>query len=123
MKEEKMSEIRPSIKTLRDVGYRVILKNEDGSPRLVWRGFVKEGQYGKFISIEQHWVRKMDGKKIVESDFGRKRFNFPYDKEKALAMFESVKELLDDALGAGAELEKEVEEEFGEELEGVEEEL
>lgn len=118
-----MSEIRPSIKTLRDVGYRVILKNEDGSPRLVWRGFVKEGQYGKFISIEQHWVRKMDGKKIVESDFGRKRFNFPYDKEKALAMFESVKELLDDALGAGAELEKEVEEEFGEELEGVEEEL
>lgn len=123
MKEENMSEIRPSIRTLKDVGYREILKNEDGSPRLVWRGFVKEGQYGKFIAIEQHWVRKMDGKKIVESDFGRKRFNFPYDKEKALAMFKSVKEILEDALGVGTELEKEVEEEFGEELEGLEEEL
>ncbi|MCD6456031.1 MAG: hypothetical protein J7K81_04500, partial [Methanophagales archaeon] len=79
------------------------------------------------ISIEQHWVRRMDGKKIVDSDFGRKRFNFPYDRDKALAMFKSIKELLGDALGAGAgagaELEKEVEEEFGEELEGLEEEL
>lgn len=120
-----MSEIRPGIKELKDVGYRVILKNEDGSPRLVWRCFVKEGQYGKFISIEQHWVRRMDGKTIVESDFGRKRFNFPYDKEKALAMFKSIRELLGEALGVskGAELEKEVEEEFGDELEGVEEEL
>ena len=127
MKEKSMSETRPSIRTLKDVGYRAILKNEDGSPRLVWRGFVKEGQYGKFISIEQHWVRRMDGKKIVDSDFGRKRFNFPYDRDKALAMFKSIRELLGDALGAGAgagaELEKEVEEEFGEELEGLEEEL
>jgi len=118
-----MSEIR----TVKDVGYRVILKKEDGSPRLVWRGFVKEGQYGKFISIEQHWVRSMQGGKIAESDFARKRFSFPYDKEKALAMFKSIKELLGDAFGAsagaGAELEKEVEEEFGEELEGFEEEL
>ena len=122
-----MSEIRPSIRTVKDVGYRVILKKEDGSPRLVWRGFVKEGQYGKFISIEQHWVRRMDGKKIVDSDFGKKRFNFPYDKDKALGMFKQVRELLEDAFGAstgaGAELEKEVEEEFGEELEGFEEEL
>ncbi len=117
-----MSETRPSIKTLKDVGYRVILKNEDGTPRLVWRGFVKEGQYGKFVSIEQHWVRKMEGKKIVDSDFGRKRFNFPYDKDKAFAMRDSVVGLLEDALGAGegADLEKEVEEEFGEELEGIE---
>ncbi len=122
-----MSEVRPSIRTIKDVGYRVIMKNEDGSPRLVWRGFVKEGQYGKFISIEQHWVRSMKGGKIVESDFGKKRFNFPYDKEKALAMFKSIKELLGDAFGAGAgagaELGREVEEEFGEELEGLEEEL
>ncbi len=117
-----MSEIRPSIKTLKDVGYRVILKKEDGSPRLVWRGFVKEGQYGKFISIEQHWVRRMDGEKIVDSDFGRKRFTFPYDKDKALPMFKSIKELLEAALGAGTELKKEVEEEFGEELEGFDEE-
>jgi hypothetical protein len=118
-----MNETRPSIRTIRDAGYRVILKNEDGSPRLVWRGFVKEGQYGKFISIEQHWVRRMDGKKIVESDFGRKRFNFPYDKEKALAMFTSIRELLGAALGAEADagLEKDVEEEFGAELEGLDE--
>lgn len=120
-----MSEIRPGIKTLKDVGYRVILKKEDGSPRLVWRCFVNEGQYGKFISIAQHWVRKMEGKKIVESDWARKSFNFSYDKEKALATWNSVGELLKEALGASASagLEKEVEEEFGEELEGIEDDL
>jgi hypothetical protein len=120
-----MSGIGANIRTLKDVGYKVILQNEDGSPRLVWRGFVKEGQYGKFISIEQHWVKKIEGGKIVESDFGRKRFNFPYDREKALAMKKSVVELLDAALGVseGADLEKEVEEEFGEELEGLDEDL
>jgi hypothetical protein len=120
-----MSGVGPSVKTIRDVGYRVILKNEEGTPRLVWRGFVKEGQYGKFISIEQHWVRRMEGKKIVESDFARKRFNFPFDKDKATAMWKSVNELLEGALGKapGAELEREVEEEFGAELEGLEEEF
>jgi hypothetical protein len=123
VKEKKMSEIRPSIKTVRDVGYRVIMRREDGSPRLVWRGFVKEGQYGKFISIEQHWVQKMEGKKIVDSQWAKKRYSFPYDKEKAFTMLKSIRELLEEALGAGAELEKEVEEEFGEELEGFEEEV
>lgn len=120
-----MSEIRPSIKIVSDVGYRVIMKNEDGSPKKVWKCFIKEGNYGKFISVEQHWVRKMEGKKIVESDWARKSINFPYDKEKAFATWDSIKELLGDALGAGAdaELEKEVEEEFGEELEGIDEEL
>ncbi len=119
-----MSEIRPSIRTVKDVGYRVILKKEDGSPRLVWRGFVKEGQYGKFISVEQHWVQKMEGKKIVDSQWAKKYYSFPYDKEKAFALWNSIKELVEDALGigVGAELEKEVEEEFGEELEGLEEE-
>ena len=118
-----MSEARPNIVTLKDVGYRVILENEDGTPRLVWRGFVKEGQYGKFISIEQHWVRKMEGDKIVDSNFGRKRFNFPYEKEKSLAMFKSIKELFGAALGAASsdDLAKEVEEEFGDELEGLDE--
>jgi len=122
-----MSEMRPGVRIIKDVGYRVILKKEDGSPRLVWRCFVKEGQYGKFISIEQHWVRRMEGGKIVESDFGKKRFNFPYDKEKALAMFKSIKGLVEDALGAGTgtNLEREVEEEFGEEIEseGLDEEF
>jgi hypothetical protein len=123
VKERAMSEIRPSIKTIRDVGYRVIMKNEDGSPRKVWRCLIKEGAYGKFISVEQHWVRSMQGGKIVESDWARKSINFPYDKEKAFATLNSIKELVEAALGAGAELEKEVEEEFGEELEGLEEEL
>jgi hypothetical protein len=118
-----MSGVTSSIKAVRDVGYRVIIKNEDGSPRLVWRGFVKEGQYGKFISVEQHWVRRMEGKKIVESDFARKRFNFPFDKAKAEAMWKSVNELLEAALSKapGTELEHEVEDEFGAELEGLEE--
>jgi len=125
VKEEAMSEIRPSIRTLKDVGYREIMKNEDGSPRKVWKCLIKEGQYGKFISIEQHWVRRMEGKKIVESDWARKSFNFPYDKEKAFATWNSIRELIEAALGTDAdtELEKEVEEEFGEELEGLEEEL
>ena len=127
-----MSEIRPSIRTLRDVGYRVILKRDDGSPRLVLRCFVKEGQYGKFISIEQHWVQRMEGNRIVDSQWARKRYSFPYDREKALGTWNSIRELLEEALGeakatittpAGGELEKEVEEEFGDELGGLEEEL
>ena len=118
-----MSEMRTSIKTLKDVGYRVIMKNEDGTPRQVFRGFIKEGNYGKFISIEQHWVRKMDGKKIVESDWARKTFSFPYDKERALGKWNAVMELLEDALSEGSDLEREVEEEFGEELEGLDDEL
>ena len=117
-----MSEIRPSIKTLKDVGYRVIMKKEDGSPRQVLRCFVKEGDYGKFISIETHWVQKMEGEKIVDSQWARKTYSFPYDKEKALGKWNSVRELIEKALGTGTELEKEVEEEFGEELEGLDEE-
>jgi len=118
-----MSEIRSSIKTLEDVGYRVIMKNEDGSPRQVLRGFVKEGNYGKFISVETHWVQKMEGEKIVDSQWARKTYSFPYDRERALEKWNSVMELLEAALGASADddLEKEVEEEFGEELEGVDE--
>ncbi|RZN34559.1 MAG: hypothetical protein EFT35_09245 [Methanophagales archaeon ANME-1-THS] len=122
-----MSEMRQGIKTVKDVGYRVIMRREDGSPRLVWRCFVKEGQYGKFISVEQHWVQKMEGKKIIESQWAKKRYSFPYDREKASEMLKSLKELVEDAFAAGRsgakELEKEVEEEFGEELEGLDEEL
>jgi len=86
---------------------------------------IKEGQYGKFISIEQRWVRKMEGEKIVESEWARKSFNFSYDNEKALATLNIVGELLKEALGASAsaDLEREVEEEFGDELEGIEEDL
>jgi hypothetical protein len=120
-----MSEIRPNIRILKDVGYKVIMKKDDGSPRQVLRCFVKEGDYGKFISVETHWVQKMEGKKIVDSQWARKTYSFPYDKERALEKWNSVRELIEKALGAGAsaELEKEVEEEFGEELEGLEEEL
>jgi len=121
-----MSEMRQGIRTVRDVGYRVIMRKEDGSPRLVWRCFVKEGQYGKFISIEQHWVQRMEGKKIIESQWAKKRYSFPHDREKAFEMLKSLKELVEEAFAAGPgakELEKEVEEEFGEELEGFEEEL
>jgi hypothetical protein len=120
-----MSEVRSGIKVVKDVGYRVIMSNEDGSPRQVLRGFVKEGNYGKFISVETHWVRRMEGNRIAESDWARKTYSFPYDKERAFGKWNSVKELLEDAFGEGAttELEKEVKEEFGEELEGFEEDL
>jgi hypothetical protein len=122
-----MSEMGATIRTIKDAGYRVIMKNEDGSPKKVWRCLVKEGNYGKFISIEQHWVRKMEGKRITESDWARKSINFPYDKDKAFATWESIRELLEGAFGASAsesaDLEREVEEEFGEDFEGLEDEL
>lgn len=120
-----MSEIGPDIRILKDVGYRVILRNEDDTPRLVWRCFVKEGQYGKFISIEQHWVRRMEGSKIVESDFGRKRFNFPFDKQKAFSMRDSVVALLEEALKTSDDVdyEREAEEEIVKELDRIDDEF
>jgi hypothetical protein len=120
-----MSGMGTTIKTIKDAGYRVIIKNEDGSPKKVWRCLVKEGNYGKFISVEQHWVRKIEGGKITESDWARKSINFPYDKDKAFATWNSIMELLEGAFGASesADLEREVEEEFGEELEGLGDEL
>jgi hypothetical protein len=120
-----MSGVGQSIKTVRDVGYQVIMKNEDGTPRQVLWCFIKEGQYGKFISIEQHWVRRMEGKKIVESDWARKTYSFPYDKARAFEKWNAVMELLKDALApsGGKNLEREVEEEFGAELEGLNEEF
>jgi len=111
-----MNEVRPGIDIVKDLGYKVIMKNEDGSPRLVWRGFVKDGQYGKFVSIEKHWVKRMEGKKITDSEFERKRFTFPYDKAKAFAMFNSVKELLVSAFETRPELEEEMVEKYSDEL-------
>jgi len=116
---------KPNIKILEDVGYRVIMRNEDGTPRQVLRGFIKEGDYGKFISVETHWVQKMDGDKIIDSQWARKTYTFPDDQKRALEKWTYVKELLDAALGAdaGGDLEKEVEEEFSDELEGLDDEL
>jgi hypothetical protein len=107
-----MSEIRPRIEIIRDVGYKVISTNEDGTPKQVWRCLVKEGQYGKFISIERHWVRRMKGNKITESDWARRSFSFPFDKEKALGLWNSLRELIEDAFASEINLEEEVEEEF-----------
>jgi len=119
-----MSEARPkpNIKIVKDVGYRVIMKNEDGTPRQVLRGFLKEGDYGKFISVETHWVQKMDGEKIIDSQWARKTYTFPDDQGRAQEKWNYVKELLDIALGvsAGGNLEEEVKEEFSDELEGLE---
>ncbi|MEA3488422.1 MAG: hypothetical protein U9R10_04125 [Euryarchaeota archaeon] len=119
-----MSEARPkpNIKIVKDVGYRVIMKNDDGTPRQVLRGFVKEGDYGKFIAVETHWVQKMDGEKIIDSQWARKTYTFPDDQGRAQEKWNYVKELLDIALGvsAGGNLEEEVEEEFSDELEGLE---
>ncbi len=119
-----MSEERPkpNIKIVKDVGYRVIMKNEDGTPRQVLRGFLKEGDYGKFISVETHWVQKMDGEKIIDSQWARKTYTFPDDQGRAQEKWNYVKELLDIALGvsAGGNLEEEVKEQFSDELEGLE---
>ena len=112
----KMSETRPNIRIVKDVGYKVIMRREDGSPRQVFRCFIKEGDYGKFVAIEQHWVQRMDGEKILESEWARRSYNFSYDRERAVDKWNSIRELLEDALNAdleGEQGQEEVEEVLG----------
>ncbi|MCW3136736.1 MAG: hypothetical protein N2V77_07370 [Canidatus Methanoxibalbensis ujae] len=117
-----MNDMRPKVRVIRDVGYRVLMRDSDGAPRQVLRGFVKEGDYGKFLSIETHWVQQMDGDRIVESRWARKTINFPYDRERAMSLLNSIRELVeecfvedltDDLYDEGTDLEKEIATETG----------
>nr|MCR5853188.1 hypothetical protein [Methanophagales archaeon] len=86
---------RPRVRMVREIGYRVLMRNADGTPRQVLRCFVKEGEYGRFLSIERHWVQRMEGEEIVESKWAGRVINFPCDRRRALAMLNSIRELVE----------------------------
>jgi len=90
---------RPRVRTVREIGYRVLMRNADGTPRQVLRCFVKEGEYGRFLSIERHWVQRMEGEEIVESKWAGRVINFPCDRRRALAMLNSIRELVEERGG------------------------
>lgn len=86
-----------SITTIKDIGYKVLATNEDDSPRQVLKCFIKEGQYGKFISLEKHWVQNIDGDKM-ETNWARWSITLPYDKEGSLKLTDYMRELVEKAI-------------------------
>ncbi len=86
-----------TIKTIKDVGYRVLSTNEDQSPKQVLRCFIKEGKYGKFISLEKHWVQNIQEDNI-ETKWARWSINIPYNKEDALKLSGLIRELVEEAV-------------------------
>lgn len=85
-----------TVSILKDIGYRVLSTNEDQSPKQVLRCFIKEGEYGKFISLEKHWVQNMDGDNM-ETKWARWSVNLPYNKE-ALKLSGFIGELVEEAV-------------------------
>ena len=88
-----------SITTIKDVGHKVLIKNDDETPKQVLKCFIKEGQYGKFFSLEKHWVQNIDGDKM-ETNWARWSITLPYDKEGALKLVDYMKELMSEAVEA-----------------------
>ncbi len=86
-----------SITTVKDIGYKVLITNEDETPRQVLRCFIKEGQYGKFISLEKHWVQSSEGDKL-ETNWARWSITLPHDKEGALKLVDHMKDLITKAV-------------------------
>lgn len=86
-----------TIKTIKDVGYRVLSTNEDQSPKQVLRCFIKEGKYGRFISLEKHWVQNIQEDNI-ETKWARWSINIPYNKEDALKLSGLIRELVEEAV-------------------------
>ena len=86
-----------AVTTVKDIGYRVLSTNEDQSPKQVLRCFIKEGEYGKFIALEKHWVQNMDGDNM-ETKWARWSVNFPYSKDEALKLSGFMKELVEEAI-------------------------
>jgi hypothetical protein len=88
-----------TIHVIKDIGHRVLSTNEDQSPKQILRCFIKEGKYGKFISLEKHWVQNMSDDNM-ETKWARWSVNLPYDKEEALKLSGFMRELVEEAVTA-----------------------
>ncbi|MDY6966129.1 MAG: hypothetical protein SVM80_09220 [Halobacteriota archaeon] len=86
-----------TISTIKDIGYKVLSTNEDQSPKQVLRCFIKEGEYGKFISLEKHWVQNIH-EDDIETRWARWSITIPYDKEGALKLSRFMNELIEEAI-------------------------
>jgi hypothetical protein len=86
-----------TVTIIKDIGYRVLSTNEDQSPKQVLRCFIKEGEYGKFIALEKHWVQTMDGD-TLETKWARWSVNFPYSKIEASTLSQFINELVEEAV-------------------------
>jgi hypothetical protein len=85
------------IKIEKDIGYEVLSTNEDNTPKQVLRCFIKEGKYGKFISLEKHWVQKMIEDEI-DTKWARWSVNIPYNEKEALNLITAMKQLVEQAV-------------------------
>ena len=90
-----------AIRVISDVGHRVLSTNEDHSPKQILRCFIKEGKYGKFLSLEKHWVQNMSDDNI-ETRWARWSVNVPYNKEEALKLSGFMRELIEEAFASEA---------------------
>ncbi|MDF2954640.1 MAG: hypothetical protein OD815_000256 [Candidatus Alkanophagales archaeon MCA70_species_2] len=84
------------VEVLKYVGQRVIWRDDKGMPRQVLKCFIKRGEYGAFISIERHWVQKVESGEVKETKWAGWSINFPYDKNRALTLLKSINELLEE---------------------------
>ncbi len=85
-----------AIKVVKELGARIIAMKDDGTPRQILKGYIKEGRSGKFISIEKHWVQT-DLEEFTDSKWARWSISIPYDRDKAIALIENMKELVEEA--------------------------
>ncbi len=87
-----MSEIR----VVKEVGSRIIMMRNDGTPQQILKCFVKEGRYGRFLSIEKHWVQE-DKETFMDSRWARWTVTIPFDRDKAIRLVDMMKELIEEA--------------------------
>ena len=112
---------------VKKLGYKVISLNDKGEPTKVWIGYLIEGDYGLFISIEKHWVNGVNSKgNPTQTNYAGRFFNFSADEEKALPMLEAITTLVKAGLKQAKALksvQQVVEDDLVEELEVIEEDL
>ncbi|MDF2956833.1 MAG: hypothetical protein OD814_000455 [Candidatus Alkanophagales archaeon MCA70_species_1] len=91
------------MEVLRYVGQKVIWRDDKGMPKQVLKCFIKRGNYGPFISIERHWVQKVENGEVMETKWAGWSISFPYDKNRALTLLRSIKELLGEVFNEASE--------------------
>ena len=89
---------------LKRIGYRTVLKYEDGTPRLIWACSIKKGQYGAFISVDKRWVTESNAKGApVKTEYAGRGFNFPLDETKCMNMLTDIAMLVKKAVSCANE--------------------